>query len=272
MVEQSPTISCSPVEATFLASLLGANTLLGLEDPFPGWLTEEIQEAWTQARAALAERRFIEVQAAGGIVVDTAVAALVGTWAFPEASFVLTLTAGSSSSERHSFHLAQTLGVEQTLTAEYAVQLTALEGAPAIYRRVTQVLRLENQPAAPGVRTTLSEALLAQARALAVEPELQAAEEVLEQGHLPKATARSLAQMLAAPLANSALVCLARRATTWEAGGFGLLEGCNGLWRLRSFTQDNQNWVEAIPCTAADAGEEIRRAMDRVLPEPLPAM
>jgi len=264
-------ITCSSVEATFLASLLGARMLLGIEDPFRGWLTEEIEEAWSRARAGLAERRFIEIQADGGVVMDPAVAALVGVWAFPQASFMLNFTSGDGPTERRYFHLTQTLGVEQVLTAEAAVQLTALEGAPAIYRRVLQIFRLGDQAAAPGNPAMLTEALLIQARARAIESGSGAAQKVLQQGHLPEATARSLARTLADPIANGALVCLARRTTTWEVSGLGLLEGRNGLWRLRSFARDEEPWIEAIPCTAVQFGEEIRRVMNRVLPEPLPA-
>lgn len=265
------TITCSPVEATFLASLLGANTLLGLEDPFPGWLTEEIEEAWNRARATLAERRFVETQPDGGVIMDTAVAALVGTWAFPEASFILTFTSADGLTERRYFHLTHTLGVEQSLTAEETVRLTALEGAPAIYRRIIETFHLRDQPAAPGGRVMLPEALLTEARAQAASGGTEAAQRVLQQGHLLETAAGALARTLAEPVANGALVALARRVTTWEVGGLGLLEGHDGLWWLRSFTQDEEDWIEMIPCTAAEAREEIRRAMNRVLPEPLPA-
>lgn len=271
MEDDSLTITFSSVEATLLASLLGANMLLGIEDPFFGWLTEEIEEAWDQARVALAERRFIEVGPEGRVVMDTAVAALVGTWAFPEASFLVTFTPADGPAQVRSFHLTRSLGVEQAPAAESSCQLTALEDAPAVYRRVLQMLCLTDQEAASGRPATLSEALLTQARGRATEGGVVAAEELLRGAGLEKATARSLAQTLVDPIANGALVALTRRATTWEVAGLGLLEGRNGLWRLRSFTRDEEPWVEATPCTRTQLGEEIRRVMNRVLPKPLPA-
>ncbi len=86
MSEKSPYITCTPAEAAFLASLLGAHTLLGLSDPFHGWLADEIGEAWERARTTLAERRYLEVAAEENLVIDTMVAALIGTWAFSQAS------------------------------------------------------------------------------------------------------------------------------------------------------------------------------------------
>lgn len=268
MDNTAASITCSPVEATFLASLLGADMLLGIQDPFLGWLTEEIEEAWEQTRQALADRRFIEVQPDGGIVMDIAVAALVGTWAFPEASFLLTFTPADGTQQRCSFHLTSNLGVEQS-QADDATELTALEDAQAVYRRILQVFGLKDQLAAPGSRAALPEASLIEARACAVEGGEAAASRALQKAGLPEETAESLACTLTRAVANGALVALARRTTTWEVGGLGLLEGANGLWCLRSFTRDGENWVEVTPCDAARARQEIRRLMNRVLLESL---
>ncbi len=268
MDKTTPTIICSPVEAIFLAGLLGADVLLGIRDPLLGWLDEEIEEAWDQARATLAERRFIEVQADGGIVMDTTVAALVGTWAYPETSFLVTFTSAEGISQIRSFHLTRNLGVEQ-VQADDVVQLTVLEDAQAVYRRILEIFGLDDQSAAPGPGGALPEAYLMEARARAMAMGKGAALQILEEAGLPQAAAESLAQTMARPIANGALVALARRTTTWEVDGLGLLRGENGLWHLRSFTCAGENWVEVIPCDAARARQEIRLVMNRVLPEPL---
>jgi len=263
-------ITYSPIEATFLASLLGADMLLGIQDPFLGWLTEEIEDAWNQARSALAERHFIEEQPDGSIVMDTAAAALIGTWAFPEASFLVTFTPLDDSPQICSFHLTRNLAVEQAQVSD-AIQLTALEDAQAVYWRILEMMRLKEKDllAAPVPGVKLSESHLRAARARAVEVGEKGALEALREAGLPENTAQSLASTLAKPVANSALTALARRSTTWEASGLGLLEGTNGLWLLRSFARDRENWVELVPCDAVQARQEVRQVMNRVLPEPL---
>lgn len=269
-MDKVPAITCSAQEMVFLASLLGADTLLGIEDPFMGWLADEIEEAWQQVRTALAGRRFIEIQPDDSIVMDVAVAALVGTCAFPEASFVLTVTLAGEEAEVHYFHLTRHLAVEQTMVAE-GCRLTALEDARAIFTRMTNLLGLHEQRAAPGSGGVLLEECLAQARTLADESGVASAQTTLQQAGLDADTAAALAETLACPVRNGALVALARRETTWEVVGLGLLEGQNGLWRLRAFTRHGENRVEAIPCDAAEACQAVRRVMNRVLPEPLPA-
>jgi len=268
MGNEAPAITCSTQEVVFLASLLGADTLLGIEDPFMGWLADEIEEAWQQVRTALAERRFIEIQPDGSVVMDVAVAALVGACAFPEASFVLTVTPAGEAADVRYFHLTRHLAVEQMIAAE-GCQLTALENAQAIFTRVTSLLGLHEQQAAPGAGGVLLEERLAQVRALAGESGVEAAQTTLRQAGLDADTAAALAETLVCPVRNGALVALARQEITWGVAGLGLLEGQNGLWRLRAFTRDGENWVEAMPCDAAEACQAIRRVMNRVLPEPL---
>lgn len=130
----APAITCSPQEATYLASLLGGTSLLGLEDPFIGWLTEEIQEVWEKARDELAGRRYIEIDRDNRIIMDTTTAALIGTWVFPDASFITTYTpAGMPSSIRY-FHVTRRLAVEQVVVGN-SCQLTAMEDAEAVYQR-----------------------------------------------------------------------------------------------------------------------------------------
>ena len=269
MDNQVPVITCSAQEMAFLASALGADTLLGVDDPFVGWLTEEIEEAWEQVQAALAERDFIEVRPDGGIVMDVAVAAMVGACAFPDASFVVTFTPAGGEPVTRYLHVTGQLAVEQTTTAEpvAAYRLVALKDREAAYHRVLRVFGLNGQRAVSSPGGKLPEAGLIQAREATAEAGVEETQKALREAGLTDATAAALAETLSDPIANGAVVALARQETTWDVAGLGLLEGQNGLWRLRAFTRGGENWVEAIPCAAAEARKAIRRVMNQVLPE-----
>lgn len=269
-MDESPTITCSATEATFLASLVGGKALVGMRDPFLGWLTEEILESWEQARRALSERRYIAVEPDGRIVLDTAVAALVSTWASPDASFILNVTRAGEANDVRYFHLTRYLAVEQCLASESHYQLTALENGSAVFERIVQLLSLSHQPSAPGSRALATNDVLTRVRSIAtVSGSAQAAAEMQQAGATTSA-AQALGETLAHPIMNGALVALAQGQTAWQVCGLGLLEGTNGLWRLRSYSRDSETWVEALPCDAKQARAEIRRVMNRVLLEPLP--
>ena len=271
MENEAPVITCSAQEMLFLAGLLGADTLLGVDDPFFGWLTEEIEEAWQQAQESLVERRFLEIQSDGDVVMDVAVAALVGTCAFPDASFILTYTPAGDQATTRYFHATRHLAVEQALSGESisTCRLTALEDARTVFERVTEIWQLNGQQAASSGSGVLPEADLTGARLAAVESGLEAAQMALREAGLDAPVAATLAEALVDPVANGALVALTRRETAWEVAGLGMLEGRNGLWRLRAFIRDGENWVETIPCDATATCEAIRHVMNRVLPEPL---
>ena len=268
-MDQVPAIICSAREMTFLASSLGADTLLGVADPFVGWLADEIEQARDQVQTELAGRSFIEIQPDGGIVMDVAVAALVGTCAFPAASFVVTSTPAGGETVMRYLHVTKQLAVEQAEVTEPAAayRLTALENGKAAYERVLQIFGLDGQQAVSAPGGELPEASLIQAREAATEAGREEAHKVLAEAGLSNDAAAALAETLVNPIANGALVALAHQETSWDVGGLGVLEGKNGLWRLRAFTRGEENWVEAIPCDAAEAHEAIRRVMNRVLPE-----
>jgi len=54
-----------------------------------------------------------------------------------------------------------------------------------------------------------------------------------------------------------------RQRGTWQAGGLGFLEGENGLWRLRSFQSNAQDWVECLPCSAAELWQQVEALLER---------
>jgi len=265
---QPSAVSCTPTEAAFLAGLLGASTLVGMADPFAGWLAAEIETAWATAREELARRQFIEVQPDGAIVMDIGVAALMETWALADTSLLLAATESGGVKENSNFHLRGRLAVEQRISDDGSVWLIPLEDAAAVYRQVIQRLRLREQPAAPGLQATLSEAVFIQAQTAAGQG-VAAASGVLRQARVPAVTAAALAEALAAPVINGAVAALARRTAGWEVAGMGVLEGPAGLWRLRAFTREGENWVEIVPCSGQDARQELRRVLNRVLREPL---
>jgi len=61
---------------------------------------------------------------------------------------------------------------------------------------------------------------------------------------------------------NGSLVVMRQRGT-WQAGGLGFLEGENGLWRLRSFRSNAQDWVECLPCSAPELWHGVEALLER---------
>ena len=149
--------------------------------------------------------------------------------------------------------------------------MTALEDAQSVYKRIVELLRLDGQEAAAhGVAARLPEASLVQAREVAGQQGVQAAQNLLRDAGVTGPAAAALAETLAHPVMSGSLVALKRGERAWDVAGVGVLEGANGLWRLRVYSQVQENWVEATACGAEDVCQAVRQAMNRVLAEPLP--
>jgi len=255
-------------EMVLLAGLLGAEQVLGVEDPFRGWLAEEVDSAWEQARVGLAARGYLTTGPDGTVTLDATVAALVGTWARPRASFVVTATRLPGPAQVVYYHVGDHLAVEQVRSAD-GCRLLALADAQAVLECVCHLCGLAEQAAAAQGPLVLPESDLRRAWEAAQAGGVSAALPVLLRPGASDEDARALAASLAEPASNSAVAGLTRRGNSWEVAGLALLEGCNGLWRLRPFARNGADWVEVIPCTAMAAAQELRHLFNRLLPREL---
>ncbi len=264
LVSPNWSFSCSPGELYTLASLLGGEMLIGVPDPFPGWLTEEIQAAMEEARRSLTARGILAPRDDGQMVMDVAAAALVGTLVSPQAAFLVTATAPEQPPRQVNLYY------RAPLTAAMEKQegnwlLEFLPDSTAIARRVQELWHLGPQRAVQATPFSLPEGameLIRQARSLG---EKEALDRLREAG-VPLASARAMARTLTTPRQNGAMVALCSRQGVWDTGGLGILEGENGLWLLRSFSRQGTNWIECIPRTGKQLMAEVETLVHRFLP------
>lgn len=82
-------LKISPMEATYIARLLGYDELFGFGDPFSGWLVEEIREVWEDIRGALVDRGIIYEDSGGNVRVDLLTSEAIGLFCRPEQIFLV---------------------------------------------------------------------------------------------------------------------------------------------------------------------------------------
>lgn len=59
MLPEKMALQCSTIELYTLASLVGGEMLVGVPDPFQGWLREEIELSMQKARQTLIQRNVL---------------------------------------------------------------------------------------------------------------------------------------------------------------------------------------------------------------------
>lgn len=263
----SMAVSCSTVELAFVATLLGAETLVGLPDPFHGWSEDQTEAVWEQARESLAERRLLTLHPDGRIEVDDRLISLVGTCGFAEVTYVLTRTGANGQVSGHHFHVIRSAAVELAIQDQGALtcQLTALDSCH-LPDRVTSLLRLENQAAVQVPNGTLAEPDLRQARFLAQGSGTEVARAFLREAGLHADTAAALTEALAQPLGNGSLVTMVPGRAQWGVDRLSVLESQHGLWLLRTVARQGKLLVDIVPAEADMARDFIRAVMLRALP------
>lgn len=263
MSKDTFSLDFSPAELALLLSLFQAPGMLGLKDPFPGMLADEIEAQLSEAKQSLQARDYIRVSVDGGVTIDRTVAGLVAACAFPEYTLVATYEHSKGRRDTCYIHFRENLIVEDAVMDSGQHQLTALRDREVALKRLLRQLRLSKQVAAPGRACIVSESLLFEARGAAVDEGVAKAIPLLTSGGVDADAAAHIADTLSHPVSNSAMALIKfgdRQKQSVE--GFALLEGKNGLWSLRSVSKGSREpLVEIAPC---DASEAIRQVVELV--------
>jgi len=262
MTPDSLTLHCTGPELIYLCRLVGGETLLGIEDPFPGWLTEEIQASMEQARQNLEVRGTIQVDAANRIHMDAEVTTLLNAVTFPMAVFIYTLTLPGAQPARQVFYWKAPAAVRLQYTDDI-YNLDLLANPEVIYQEITKGWSVESQDPPSGETIALPAPVLDSVRHFLAQEALDDARVALRGVGATETTISALIETLRTVRRNGAIVALRLQRQTWYPAGLGLLEGKNGLWGLRSFERYGKMWVEFSPMAASALLEALCCLMGR---------
>lgn len=255
--------TCSSEELFTLAAVLGGETLIGVPDPFPGWLTEEIEAAVNKARENLIRCGYLQEQD-GALQMDVLIAALVAAVAEPDTVVILTVHQPPQMPQQEAFYWRPPLTVHLH-PEEGSLHLAALSSAEEIPSLVQKTWGLEMQKPVRAQGFAVPQEVLDAVREALGQGE-QKAIRVLHRSGVESGSARAFVRTLQTGTRNGTLISLRPLETTWQVDGIGILEGENGLWRLRPFQRQNAEWVECTPCSADELTEEIHSFLERFLP------
>lgn len=144
----------TPIEMTYIARLIGADSLFGIGDPFFGWLTEEIREAWAKAHEGLKARKVIEEGSEGVIRVDVVAGGALAVCSKPEARIILQVKARGEDEQTTVFNVTRGLCVGHALAADPQAPLTLalFEGPRDVAEEIISIAGLSGGDSAGSVR------------------------------------------------------------------------------------------------------------------------
>lgn len=256
MIDTATAFVLSGAEIYLLGAISGGEKLIGVRDPFVGWLTEEIVEKLESVRGDLRARGYVVAQDTS-VAVEPSLAPLIATLAAPRVTVMGTLHHPGHDMEERAYHVGGTYTVRLS-QHEQQYQLEPIADS-AIATDICTWWGLRDQVAAPGVSFRLEQSALLAARDAAGDAAAAAA--LLSEVGAPAETAAPFASALHTPQSNGSLAVLRRGPAGWDVRGVAILESAAGLWRLRAFQQHDAPWVEVAPESAAD----LIRRVDRLL-------
>jgi hypothetical protein len=297
---QPATIELTGRELYFLSALVGGKSLYGIDDPFFGALTEDIQRAMDAALASLSARGYLATLADGTLRLDEAVGLIAAVVAFPSAVVTATRSTGDAPAQRTYFlrhpvaiELAGASGVvgdggadEHPGAATY--RLTVLPGVSAAARAVCDLWQIEGATSAAGPAVSVPEHVLQRAQQVVSRIDSEAFQNgtgaqvqahvaaLLAQAGVPQPAAQTLATTLVTARHNGAVVVMRPDRTEWQVGGFAVLGGANGLWRIATAERGGAAWLDLRPAAAAGLVPEVEALLAAAAPAdagapPIPA-
>lgn len=254
----------STSELWLLLSQFAPVYVLGIENPYLGWLSEEIEVANRQAADSLLERGLARPATDETVDIGDDLLAMVETCARPVHSAILQVSTSDGQSSQTYFHFADHLIVEHQQTNLGSHTLQSFSTGKGLLEHIIGALRLNDAICESGRTFELSETALYEAVELAGKNNFLAATEKLRQAGLSEANTEALLAAVTTPTANASLAVIANQGDpdTQHVRGFGILQSAAHLWLMRPYDKLGQPQVEFLSVDAA----EIRRRLEETLP------
>jgi hypothetical protein len=254
-------------ELWFLMSQFGPTYVTGIDNPYLGWLADEIQEATKGAVQSLVEKDIARVLTEDSIELDDAVVEMVRVCVHPLHTLLASIQPqiGEADGFQHYVHFAEPDWIVEHVEFEPGMhRLTAIRDQQALVELLQDDLRLDSAAASAPPAFKLRQETLHAAARLYIEGKAPEGLSLLEESGLEAAVCQRLGAVLAAPVANASYVVMKNRNNSDRnfTCGFGYLEGEAELWLMRPFKQGDEAWVEFTPGSA----ELVRAKFLEILP------
>ena len=236
-------------ELWILLSLCGPGLVLGVEDPYVGWLSSEVEADGRTILQSLIDRGLAIKVSEGEIALEDNLAAILGACHHPDHSLIVQVQQAGDTQKRLFVHLTDGLAVQHSLLPDGQYQLVVVENRDELASRLLGPLA--DAKGSHSDRTfRLPEGALFHARKLCAQGQPdQAVESILAPG-LPREQALALSRVLTGLTTSASFVLVANRdrAETQHVRGFSVLHGADQLWMaISGEDQVGQPQVELIP-------------------------
>ncbi|GIP21549.1 hypothetical protein [Paenibacillus sp. J22TS3] len=248
---QKAVITLETKELFFLAGILGSDRLLGIDDPFRGYLSEEIAEEWESAKNSLLSKGYL-TQVNNGVELEMSpqVFSQVAIAGLAERACWVRYTNEDDSFEGY-LHVTDEKVVEVRKLSDAAREYQLVEignvrqaSDDLVNRMRWNIGSPENMPALLLSRKQFNE-LYENSEHLSVE---EISSELAESTD-DQEGAWALAKCLKTRTSDGELQLSVWSGTDWETQGAAFVVNESMNWLIRMSTKDDEDWLIATPTT-----------------------
>jgi hypothetical protein len=252
-------------EFWFLISQYGPSLILGMDNPYQGCLTEELEEASRRSIISLIDRGYVRLLSKDSIELDDVVANMVKTCAHPVHSLIIKFQPSLGNSIEHFIHFSPGWIVERMTIDENIQELTVFKDTVALKDYLRDALRLDSRSNGSTKPFHIDEDSLLQISSLYKEGKKIEGKKLLEQINLDAEVKQCLDEVFSNPVANSSVIALHDQndPEKQKVLGFAFLEGQEEMWLLQPEERVGKRQVNFSPANA----ELICQQFAEILPE-----
>jgi len=247
-------IDLSQDEYLFLLHFLQSPSVSGIENPYAGTLSEELEKKLSRALQSLQTKGVIILSPTGDWVIESQAKSLIAPCASAKKSLRAICTTGQRKRDTRFFHFAQQSIVEDAILSDERRRLTRIYPPDQVVERIREQFQLYEQKAVPGQKCTIPRLVLERITQTA-EREEQVIRQ-LEGVGTNKRLASVLAKAIISPASTSVLARVDPE-TNFTDQELGILEVADGLLLTRLVENSKGEQVEVVPCDVATVLQHI---------------
>lgn len=247
-------IDLSTPELWLLLRQFGPAFILGIEDPYPGWLAEEEADAHRKAAESLLARGLAKGNDEKTIDVDDELYEMAAIVAHPQHTIILQISSRTGDGSQRYYYLSGNQVVERELLEQDSHLLSRKAAGNSFLKGLAKLMHPATAIQGKGAEMLILQDALYKASELAAAGDSLGLAEVVASCDLSPEQASALQSALLHTAANASIAVVANMGDpeTQHVSGFGILESEHDLWMMAPCEIHGQPYVELKPANHAD--------------------
>ena len=256
----------STTELWFLLNQFTPTFVLGIENPYSGWLVDEIENENKNAIKSLLSKGFADQLDDKTLDIDDTLYDMVKICAHPNHTVILQISLPNNESQQLFYHFGENEIIEHTTDNNGEHNLQKVPSMDDFLSQIISSLNLDPEIVGDGQPIKLSENVLSKSIEFLSNQNDEAFETCLQDAGLNSIEISKLGNALRNPLANSSIAILLNQENpdSQQVRGFGMLQSNSDFWLLQPYNINESPQIEFIPTNITSINEKLSEIIPTV--------